>query len=197
MTSQKDGSPDEKASEAAGSSTDLDECSNESVDSGETFKEDESAPTLQAKLVQAYEKSEGLQSKYVRALADLDNLRKRSARDREEAVKRCRVQILEDLLPVLDAFKIGLEEARKVESEGPVVNGFSMAVSQLESTLGGYGLTCIEATGDKFDPKLHEAIGYEESDEEDVVLKTIRSGYRMFDHLLRPASVLVSQKKSS
>ena len=73
----------------------------------------ETSSELQSKLTAAYSKHEDLQSKYLRVFADLENLKKRSIRDREEAIQRSRLQIIEDLLPVLDSFKIGMDEALK------------------------------------------------------------------------------------
>ena len=65
----------------------------------------------------------------------MENLKKRSIRDREEAIQRSRLQIIEDLLPVLDSFKIGMDEALKNDPDGPIVNGFKMALEQFNSIL--------------------------------------------------------------
>ncbi|MDC0646230.1 nucleotide exchange factor GrpE [Opitutales bacterium] len=156
---------------------------------------EESPTMLKSRLHEAYSKQEDLQSKYLRTFADLENLKKRSIRDREEAIQRARLQLIEDLLPVIDAFKMGMIEATKFDPDGPIVNGFNMATNQLQNVLGEYGLVCIEKTGGQFDPNIHEAIGHEESEEEDTVLKIIRIGYRLKDHLIRPASVIISQKR--
>jgi len=149
---------------------------------------------IEQRLSEAYSKNEDLQTKYLRTVADLENLKKRSIRDREEAIKRSRQQLIEDLLPVIDAFKMGMDEAIKADPEGPIVNGFKMAINQMEKTFEEYGLVCIDEVGGGFDPKVQEAIGYEDGEEDDLVLKIIRKGYRLKDHLIRPASVIVSQK---
>ena len=149
---------------------------------------------IEKRLSEAYSKNEDLQTKYLRTFADLENLKKRSIRDREESIKRARQQLIEDLLPVIDAFKMGMDEAIKADPDGPIVNGFNMAINQMEKVLEEYGLVCIEEIGGAFDPKFQEAIGYEQGDEDDVVLKIIRKGYRLKEHLIRPASVIVSQK---
>jgi len=152
---------------------------------------------IEKRLSEAYSKNEDLQTKYLRTFADLENLKKRSIREREAAIVRARQQLIEDLLPVIDAFKMGMEEAIKADPNGPIVNGFNMAINQMEKVFEEYGLVCIEETGGGFDPKIHEAIGYEKGEEEDIVLKIIRKGYRLKDHLIRPASVMVSQKDNS
>ncbi|MEK9772880.1 MAG: nucleotide exchange factor GrpE [Opitutae bacterium] len=155
---------------------------------------EETPSNLKNQLSEAYSKHESLQSKYLRTFADLENLKKRSIRDREEAIQRTRLQIIEDLLPVIDAFKMGMDEAQKADPEGPVVNGFKMAINQMQTTLEDYGLVCIEGIGEPFDPKFHDAIGHEAGDDDDMILQVIRKGYRLRDHLLRPASVIVSKR---
>ena len=148
---------------------------------------------LKSKLDEAYGKQEDLHSKYLRTFADLDNLRKRSIRDRDEAIQRTKKQILEDLLPVIDSFNIGIDAAIKENPEGPLVKGFKMAIDQMDAVLGEYGLICIDAVGQNFDPQFHEAIGYENGESDGLVLKIIRNGYKIKDQLLRPASVVVSK----
>ena len=160
---------------------------------------EESAPEniLKSKLDKVYGENEDIKAKYLRALADLENLRKRSLKDREDAINRTKAQMLGDLLPVLDAFELGMIEAEKTEESESLFAGFSMAVKQMESILQEYGLSKIDPTGNKFDPALHDAMGYENNDEleEGTVIRSIRKGYMIKDSLLRPASVMVARKE--
>ena len=159
---------------------------------------EESVARLQTKLDDAYGKQDDLKSKYLRAVADLENVRKRSIREREEAVQRTRTQLIGDLLPTLDAFQLGFAEAEKHEDASKFVEGFSMAVSLMEKTLSEYGLAVIDPQGESFDAKYHEAIGYEEKSdcEEGTVINTIRIGYRIGENLLRPATVILAKASS-
>ena len=152
---------------------------------------------LKSKLDKVYGENEDIKAKYLRALADLENLRKRSLKDREDAINRTKAQMLGDLLPVLDAFELGMIEAEKTEESESLFAGFSMAVKQMESILQEYGLSKIDPTGNKFDPALHDAMGYENNDEleEGTVIRSIRKGYMIKDTLLRPASVMVARKE--
>ena len=154
---------------------------------------------LEKKLAEAYGKHDDIQNKYLRVHADLENIKKRSIREREDAVLRTRSQLITDILPVLDAFQMGINEASKEEEEMTYIEGFKMAVKQLESVLGEYGLVLIDPKEESFDPKFHEAIGFEEDNEYemDIVIKTVRNGYRLGDKLLRPASVIVNKTKES
>ena len=152
---------------------------------------------LNKKVQETYSKNEDLQDKYVRVLADLENLKRRQIKEREEAVQRTRSQIMGDLLPSLDAFQMGMQEAEKEESTKNIFVGISMAFKQMENVLGEYGLEIINPDGSEFDPKFHEALSYQASEDvkEGFVLQTIRIGYRIKDKLLRPASVIISKGK--
>ena len=150
---------------------------------------------MQGKLEEAYGKRDELQNKYLRAAAELDNLRKRSVRDREEIASRTRANIIGDLLPAVDAFRLGLQDAQNREEAKSVVEGFAMVMTQMESILGEHGLSLIDATGQPFDTSLHEAVSHEASEdiEEGQVIYTVRTGYKLGDRLLRPAAVVISK----
>ena len=133
----------------------------------------------------------------LRTQADLDNYRKRVAREREEDFKRTQAVMIERLLPVLDNFELGMIEVRKGDPKSPIVVGMEMIERQLKEFMAGSGVEAVEAAGAKFDPNLHEAISQEEdaSAPEGHVLRQIRKGYRLRDRLLRAAMVVVSKGK--
>ena len=171
---------------------------------GETAEESREEPQdsqkdsedrVQARLEEAYGKRDELQNKYLRAVAELDNLRKRAARDREEISTRIKANLIGDLLPTMDAFRLGMEDARKREEAKGVVDGFAMVLTQFESVLGENGLSLIDPCGEPFDPNLHEAVARENSEDVDegLVLSTVRVGYRLGERLLRPAAVVISE----
>ena len=164
----------------------------------QSHDEEQKDKRIEAKLNEAYGKQDDLQNKYLRVHADLENLKKRAIKEREDAVQRTRSQLISDLLPIIDAFQMGLTEATKHEGATEIVEGFAMAMKQMHSTLDSYGLIVLEPEKDEFDPKFHEAINYEVNNdlEEGTVVKTIRSGYRLGDKLLRPASVILSKSET-
>jgi molecular chaperone GrpE len=130
----------------------------------------------------------------LRSQADFENYKKRAAREKEEAIKYANSTLLEKLIAIVDNFELGLEAARAEGEKSPVFSGMSMVLKQLMDFLADSGLQPIDATGQKFDPNLHEAIAHEQSDEvaEGVVIRQTRRGYKMKDRLLRPSSVVVS-----
>ena len=130
--------------------------------------------------------------------AELENYRKRVARDREDDGKRIRAGLLEQLLPVLDNFEFGMFEVRKGDPQSPIVTGMEMIERQLREFMAGSGVEAIDAVGTKFDPNLHEAVGQEESADipEGQVIRQLRKGYKLRDRLLRAAMVFVSKGKA-
>ena len=130
----------------------------------------------------------------VRTAADLDNFRKRSAREREEAIRYANQGLLEDLLPVIDNFEMGMLAAAQDKSS-MIYIGMDMVRRQLNDFLSGLGVTEIPAEGKTFDPNVHEAISQEDCapDLDGKVLRVNRRGFMLRDRLLRPAVVVVGK----
>ncbi|HEY2424236.1 MAG TPA: nucleotide exchange factor GrpE [Chthoniobacterales bacterium] len=131
----------------------------------------------------------------LRATADLDNYRKRVSRERDESIKFANTAFLERLIPILDNFELGLQAARNATEAAPIVDGLAMVYKQLQDLLTNSGVETIDATGQTFDPNLHEALAQEENHKipEGKVIRQVRKGYRLRDRLLRPANVVVSK----
>lgn len=131
----------------------------------------------------------------LRAAADLENYRKRMIREKEEAIRFANAGLLERILPILDNFQLGLDAAASDTAAQGIVSGFSMVHRQLGDFLVSSGLKPIEAVGQPFDPKLHEALGHEAdpSQADGIVLRQTRRGYRLADRLIRPSSVIVNK----
>jgi molecular chaperone GrpE len=130
----------------------------------------------------------------LRSQADFENYKKRSAREKEEAIKYANSSLLQQLAAILDNFELGLAAAKAQGEESPIYSGMVLVQKQLNDLLSEHGLQPIEADGKRFDPNLHEAIAHEPSDQfpEGTVLRQTRRGYRLKDRLLRPSKVVVS-----
>jgi molecular chaperone GrpE len=161
--------------------------------------EESAAPT--AENTAPEDDSDGLQADLdrfrdlaLRSQADFENYKKRAAREKDEAIKYANSSLLEKLIAIVDNFELGLEAARAEGEKSPIFSGMSMVFKQLMDFLADSGLQPINATGEKFDPNLHEAIAHEPSNEfpEGTVIRQTRRGYKMKDRLLRPSSVVVS-----
>ena len=165
----------------------------EEAESSKAIEND--ANQLQARLDKAYGETAELQNKYLRKAADVDNMRKRLARDRKEIADNAITGLLEDMLPALDAFRLGLEAVEGKGGTEEVVKGFAMALEQMNDMLLRRGLETIDPVGKPFDPALHEALSQEPSEEmeEGKVVSVMRVGYRFNERLLRAAAVIVSK----
>ncbi|MCW1884379.1 nucleotide exchange factor GrpE [Luteolibacter flavescens] len=133
----------------------------------------------------------------VRTAADLDNFRKRSAREREEAMRYANQGLLEDLMPVIDNFEMGMMAAAQDKSS-MIYIGMDMVRRQLNDFLSAQGVTEIPAEGKVFDPNVHEAISQEDcaAEQDGKVLRVNRRGFMLRDRLLRPAVVVVGKVAS-
>jgi molecular chaperone GrpE len=133
----------------------------------------------------------------LRAVADLDNHKKRVVREREENARFGQEKLLKDFLPVLDNFDRALEHAKLATDLEAVKSGFLMMRKLFEDTLGRHGVKGFSAMGQPFDPKLHEAIQTVESEKAPgtVVVEVVR-GFLLHDRLMRPAMVGVAKPKA-
>jgi molecular chaperone GrpE len=131
----------------------------------------------------------------MRTAADFDNYRKRSAREKEDAIRYANSSLLEGLLPVVDNFELGLDAARSAPDASAILQGLDMVSRQLRDFLASSGLEEIKTEGAEFDPNVMEAVGHEPDDKtaENHVLRQTRRGFKLRDRLLRPASVIVSK----
>jgi molecular chaperone GrpE len=129
-----------------------------------------------------------------RSQAELDNFRKRSAREAQETRAYANADLLRALFPILDNFDMGLEAARAESEKSMIFMGMSMVSRQLQDFLRESGVQEIESLGKTFDPNLHEAVAQEASASipEGTVIRVTRRGYKLKDRLLRAASVIVS-----
>lgn len=133
--------------------------------------------------------------RFMRQAAELDNFKKRSTRDREEAVRYANESLIKDLLPVVDNLERAVAHASGGGNGKPIVEGVELVLKSLVDVLAKYGVAQISAVGQPFDPAKHEAIAQVESQthEPNSVVDELHKGYAMRDRLLRPALVSVAK----
>ena len=142
----------------------------------------EQTPAGEAEVVDDYK------DKYLRILAEFDNMRKRGERERAQARKYALEDLMRDLLPVLDS----LEFAAEAEGDADAIReGIHMSLASALRVLQNHGLETIEAHGEVFDPRYHEAIGMRPHEELEPgrVAEEERKGYLIHDRVLRPSRV--------
>lgn len=152
---------------------------------------------LQTKAAKAEENWE----KYVRVVADMDNYKKRAARERSEAIKYANEALIEKLLPIVDNFEAALAATNSpqggaAQNIDSLKQGINMIYTQLKSFLSDSGVEEIDAANKPFDPNFHEAVSQQPTADapEGQVVQQMRKGYRYRDRLLRPAMVVVAKK---
>lgn len=152
-------------------------------------------PTAEERYASALAESAKLRDQLLRTAADFDNFRKRSRREADDAQKRGKESTVKDLLPVFDNFERAITHAESTGEAKSVAEGLRMVLKQFLDTLEKMGIQRIQAVGQPFDPSLHEAIQHMESAEHPagVVLYDVQPGYRMGEHLVRAAMVVVSK----
>ncbi len=156
---------------------------------------DVAGPTLEQQLDEAKKMAAKNHDHYMRAMADLENFRRRTVREKDELRQFAAGRVLEDMLPVLDNLALGLGAAKAPNADlKNLVGGIGMVMEQLKASLAGHGLKEINPAGQPFDPNQHESIASQPSEEvaDGSVLQVVRTGYSLNGRLLRPASVVVS-----
>ena len=153
------------------------------------------SPSPEEQLAAAKKEAADNYARYLRAVADLENYRKRTVREKDELRQYAATRVLEDLLPVLDNLALGLAAAKPAGAEMKgLIGGVEMVMTQLKAALANHGLVEIDPAGQAFDPHQHQAISHQPSATipAEHVLTVVRTGYALNGRLLRPASVIVS-----
>ncbi len=151
-------------------------------------------PSLEEQLVAAKKDAAHHQERYLRAVADLENYRKRMLREKDELRQYAAANVVEDIIPILDNLSLGMAAAKQQVDVKAIVDGVTLVLEQFKSTLGRHGLKEVNPVEQPFDHNLHESIAHQPSATvpAENVMQVVRMGYTLNGRLLRPASVIVS-----
>ena len=136
----------------------------------------------------------------LRAKAEIDNLRKRSRRDVENAHKFGLERFVAEVLPVLDSMELGLSAASEEGVDGDKVReGLELTLRMLQAAVDKFGVAEVNPEGEKFDPERHQAMTMQETDAVDpgTVVSVIQKGYLLNERLVRPALVIVAKETTA
>ncbi len=160
--------------------------------------ETDRAEDLMVKLEEAEKKAADNYDKYVRTVAELDNYRKRAAREKADAIQYGNENLLRDILPLVDGMDRALEHACNSEDFEAFRKGLKLLQGQLLGCLQKHGVEVIDTEGKDFDPHVHEAMMQVESveHEDSQVVGEFERGYLLNGRLLRPAKVSVCKRPS-
>lgn len=150
--------------------------------------------SLKDKLAESIFCVEEQKERKVRALADLGNYCRRTARDKIELRKSATFDLIESIIPVLDSLSLGLDGVKNEMLKDPTLKGFFMVKNQIDLVLKQHGLSKLDPLGKTFDPNDHDCINHQFDKNLPVnsIIKVVRVGYKLGNRLIRPASVIVS-----
>jgi len=149
---------------------------------------------LQQALTQAEERAKSHWDQYLRAVAELDNVRKRAARDVESANRYGLEKLVGELIPVKDSLELAIQNREGADPK-TLVEGSEATLRLLAKAFEKLGINELDPVGERFDPQRHEAMMAQESRtaEPDSVLQVVQRGYELNGRVLRPARVIVAK----
>ena len=199
MSDKKTPPKTEKDSESTDIEPNIEEVESSNVNESDEMNPDSSEEIILDPVEEAIKEAAHWKDLAARNQAELDNYRKRMAREKSDAIKFANGSLLSELLPVIDSFQMGLSAAINEDPDSIISKGMEMVQKQLEEFFSSQGAVAISSVGKEFDPNLHEAISQESSDEvpNGHIITEIRKGYTLNDRLLRAANVIVSKGADS
>lgn len=159
---------------------------------------DDPIADLEAKLESAEKELQETHDRLLRASAEFENYKKRSARDMADFRKYANETLIKEMLPVVDNLERALDSAGQDQPESKsVAEGVQLTLAEIHKIFEKFQVKQIESLGKTFDPGFHQAVMVEKTDKqpENTVLKELQKGYLMHDKLIRPAMVIVSKNK--
>lgn len=152
--------------------------------------------SLEAQLDEAIKTNEAMKKDYMFLMAEFDNFKKRTLKEKSELLKNAAESTLKGLLPIVDDFERGLDAIKDSSDASAVKEGMQLIYNKLIKYLVSNGVKPIESTGAQFDPDIHEAIAMIPAPTEDLrgrVVDTVEKGYTLNDKVIRHAKVAVGQ----
>ena len=196
-----EGEEDKKTDPAAppGGDAAAEDTENQTAEEAAEEKPKSEVEILKEQLEAATQESETNMDKFLRASADLENYKKRSAREMEDLRKYANQSLVKDLLPVLDNLDLALKSARENDNTAEhLADGVELIRKDILKIFEKFNIEQIDALGKAFDPRFHEAVMREETSKysENTVINELQKGYLMHDRLIRPSMVVVAMPKN-
>jgi len=161
--------------------------------------EDQSELSLDEQLAKSQEQASKNWDKVLRLQAEIENLRKRTLRDVENASRGSIERVIMEMLPILDSFELGLDlKTETIDEYKTFKEGQEASMMLMNSLFYKLSIETIDPSEMRYDPELHEVISTQEDDsvEPGYIIKVIQKGYRLKERLLRPARVIVCSEKN-
>ena len=164
----------------------------EKVEKEEVIKEETATEETVAEEENEFEKKwQDVNEKYMRTLAEYDNYRKRTIKEKESIYPEAKAVVVEKFLPVMDNFQRALDSA---EEKNPFYEGVAMVKKQMDEVLTALGVEEINAVGEEFNPEIHNAVMHVDDEEagENIIVEEFQKGYKIGDRVIRHSMVKVA-----
>lgn len=174
----------------------MDVAPEEDTETAEVNAEEADIDSLRNLIAQKDEEITKKKKEYMFLMAEFDNFRKRTLRERTELIKNASEKVLNGLLPIVDDFERGLDAIKDASDAEAVKEGMKLIYHKLVKYLADNGVKAMESTGADFDAELHEAVAMVPADADTAAGKvkdTVQKGYTLNDKVLRHAKVVVAQ----
>ena len=150
---------------------------------------------LQEQLKKIQDESKENLDKVLRVQAEMENLRKRTVRDVENAHKYALEKFINELLPILDSLELGLSASANTKNVDELYKGMELTLEMFNKALEKFGVKIIDPQGEKFNPESHEAVSMQEIEDSEsgIIVAVMQKGYLLNDRLIRPAMVIVAK----
>lgn len=166
----------------------------------EPTQEPSQEPTQEDPLAAAEARAEENWNQYLRARAEMENMRRRAERDVTQARQQAMERMAGELLAVKDSLEMGVQAAGEASADvQKLAEGAELTLKMFEQALDKFNIVAVEPLGERFDPEAHEAMAAQPTEEAEpnTVISVIQKGYRLGDRLLRPAMVVVAKAPES
>ena len=163
----------------------------------EKKKEPTPLERLQDQLAEKTREASEIFDKWLRLRAEFENYKKRMQKEKADLMRFGNESLLKSILPILDNLERAINHGKDLKENTSLLEGVELTLKQFVDTLERFGVKPVSAMGEVFDPEKHEAISYQESDQEPHrVISEVMKGYLFHERLLRPAKVIVSREKA-
>ena len=162
------------------------------AEEAQEIKEEVKEETCSEQCENEFEKKyNDVNEKYMRTLAEYDNYRKRTIKEKESIYPEAKATVVERFLPVMDNFQRALDSA---EEKGAFFEGVAMVKKQMDEVLAALGVEEISAVGEQFNPEVHNAVMHIDDEEagENVIVEEFQKGYKIGDRVIRHSMVKVA-----
>ena len=178
---------------------DEDQSVNTQDNDGQDTSQDQPELSIEEQLIKSQEEASKNWDKVLRLQAEIDNLRKRTLRDIENASRGSIERVIMEMLPILDSFELGLDlKTETLDEYKTFKEGQEASMMLMNSLFNKLSIETIDPSEMRYDPELHEVISTQEDDsvEPGYIIQVIQKGYRLKERLLRPARVIVCAEKN-